>query len=325
VEILLLHPGGLGDIILSLPAVALIRERYPSSRIIIAGNTDHLAAIVSNYAEKAVSLATLPIHRLYAHESISENDVRFWNSFDRILSWTGSGDPDFSANFSRIHPNVRVGTWRPMPEETRHVSRLFIDSLNFGIPPGIELTPAHIRLDSRLSEEGAQWLASHGWSRPEPLIALHPGAGSDVKRWPIDRFINLALRLAVQEKLKVFVVGGPAEAGLAEQIAQALPEADVIRADCLPLNLLASTLQQCQGFVGNDSGVAHLAAALGVPSVVLFGPTLPQHWAPLGRHVTVLRNPRACRGCISGSSEHTCLSNLTVEEVIENLILNSGD
>ena len=320
-EILILHPGGLGDIILSLPAISLIRARHPSARITIAGNLDHLAAIASNYADKAISLATLPVHRLYSQELISEEDVRFWTSFDWILSWTGSGDPGFLSNFNRIHPNVLIGSWRPMPGETRHVSRLFLDSLNLEIPPGIELIPAHIKLDSGLTDEGVQWLASHGCNRTEPLIALHPGAGSGVKRWPLDRFVNLALHLAVQEKLRLLVIGGPAEVGLGEEITRALPEAAVVQAACSPLSLIASLLAQCRGFVGNDSGIAHLAASIGVPSVVLFGPTLPQHWAPLGRHVTVLRKARGCGGCNSGSSEHTCLSNLTVEEVIENLIL----
>ena len=72
-------------------------------------------------------------------------------------------------------------------------------------------------------------------------------------------------------------------------------------------------------FVGNDSGVAHLAAALSLKSVVLFGPAMPQHWAPLGPDVVVLRNADTCTGCIQGNHDHTCLSNVTLNDVVRAL------
>jgi heptosyltransferase III len=318
VEILILHPGGLGDIILSLPAIALIRDSCPSARITIAGNIDHLAAVVSGYAENVVSLSTLPLHHLYMDGALPETEVRFWNSFDRIVSWTGWGDPEFIRNFRRIHPNVCIAPWRPKPGETRHVSQLFVESLNVGIPSGTEPSPAAIILDSKLCNEGKQWLLDRGWDDQDPLTALHPGAGSKAKRWAISRFIKLAQHLVLQEKRKLLVVEGPAEPELAKQFAQELPETDVIQAESIPLNLLAAIINQCGAFIGNDSGIAHLSAALRIPSVVLFGPTLPQHWAPLGPNVVVLRNAHGCEGCAAGGKNHTCLENITVEEVIRN-------
>ena len=321
-EILILHPGGLGDIILSLPAIALIRSQYPSARITIAGNLDHLAAIVSNYAEKVVSLSNLPLHRLYTHEPIPETDVRFWKSYDRIVSWTGSGDPAFAANFHRIHPNVCVTRWQPKPDEARHVSQLFVDSLDFNVPSGREVIPARLHLDSKLREEGKEWLIARGWNAPDPLIALHPGAGSESKRWPLARFVDLARLLALQEKKRLLIIEGPAERNLAQQMVRALPEIALIRAESIPLNLLAAVFLQCHGFVGNDSGIAHLSAALNVPSVVLFGPTQPRHWAPLGSNVIILRNTHGCEACASRGSEHICLANISLEEVIGKIISN---
>lgn len=316
-EILILHPGGLGDIILSLPAIALIRNRCPSARITLAGNLDHLAAVVSGYAESFISLSTLPLHRLYAHDTLPEPEMRFWKSFDRIVSWTGSGDPEFIRHFGEIHPNVHIASWRPKSGETRHVAQLFIDSLNIGIPSGTKPTPPHILLDENLHREGEQWLIERGWNDQDPLIALHPGAGSRTKRWPLSRFISLARHLTLHNKSKLLIIDGPAEPELTKQIAQALPEIDVIRAESVPLNLLASVVAQCKAFVGNDCGIAHLAAALQVPSIVLFGPTLPQHWAPLGERVVVLRDTLGCEGCTTGGNNHVCLENITVEDVIQ--------
>jgi heptosyltransferase III len=319
VEILILHPGALGDIILSLPAVALLRNKFPSARITMAGNTDYLAPVASGYAESIVSLSTLPLHHLYACGPLPEADVRFWKSFDRIVSWTGAGDPEFERNFREIHSSVCIASWRPAPGESRHVSQLFIDSLGADISRGISAEPARISLGSKIREEGKQRLMAGGWDGCEPLTALHPGAGSEMKRWPAARFIELARYQVLQRKEKLLIIEGPAERGLAGEIAQALPDTAAIPIASASLNVLAAAISQCGAFIGNDSGIAHLAAALGVRSVVLFGPALREHWTPLGRHVTALRNELDCKACASPGPAHTCLEGINTEEVIRNL------
>jgi ADP-heptose:LPS heptosyltransferase len=321
VEILVLHPGGLGDIILSLPAIALLRRRFPSAKLTIAGNLDHLAAVGAGHAERMVSLSTLPLHYLHAPGEVPEAEVRFWKSFDRIISWTGSGDPEFVRKLKQIQPAACIVSWRPGPQEQRHVSQLFVDSLGYEIHLGAGATPADILLDPNTRNEGAQWLAGQGWNGRDRLVALHPGAGSRLKRWPLSRFIELARRLALQENTRLMIIEGPADSGLAEQMAAALPGTQAISLQSVPLNLLAALIGRCKVFVGNDSGIAHLAAGLGVPTVVLFGPTLPQHWAPLGKHVVALRDPRGCEACATTQGEHTCLDNISVEDVLRNLTL----
>ena len=317
-EILIIHPGGLGDIVLSLPAVASLRNRFPAARVTVAGNIDHLVPVMSGYAERILSLSALPLHLLYAPGSEPESVVKFWRSYDRIVSWTGGGDREFTRKFKDIHPNVMVASWRPAPAERRHVSRLFWDSLDIGIQSETAAAFAPILLESELSNEGKRWLGAQGWNGRDPLTALHPGAGSRIKRWPASRFMELAQHLALKEKHKLLIIEGSAERGLAEQIVSALPSGAAIVLDAMSLNLLAAVVAHCDLFVGNDSGVAHLAAALKVRCVVLFGPTLPQHWAPLGHDVRVLRLTQGCEGCVSGGNNHTCLENITVEEVIRN-------
>jgi heptosyltransferase III len=319
VEILVIHPGGLGDVVLSLPAVALLRNAFPAARVTVAGNIDHLVPVMSGYAERLISLSALPLYHLYAPGSVQESVVRFWRSYDRIVSWTGGGDREFISKFKEIHPNAIIASWRPSPGEAKHVSQLFVDSLDLG--DAAEAVPIPILLSSELRAEGKQWLVAHGWNGRGPLAALHPGAGSAAKRWPVSRFISLAQHLALQEKRKLLIIEGSAERGLAEQIVPALPASAAIVMDAMSLNLLAAVVEHCDLFVGNDSGVAHLAAALKVRCVVLFGPTLPQHWAPLGHDVTILRNTQRCAGCASPGNNHTCLENITVEEVIQNLKL----
>ena len=316
-EILLLHPGGLGDIILSLPAIDLLRMKYPAARFTIAANLDHAPPVLGSRVERAVSLSSLPLHNLYSDNALSWQDVGFWKSYDQIISWTGSGDAGFVRRMKEIHPHALIASWRPGPRETRHVAQIFIDSLGPEIAAGVRAVPSRIRLDFKQAGQGLQWLSAHNWKHRFAL--LHPGAGSAGKRWPLDRFIRLAGQLALREKRKFLIIEGPAESGIAARMAGELPQDAVMPSASLPLDTLAAVMAGAEFFVGNDSGIAHLAAALGIPSIVIFGPTLPQHWAPLGPQVTVLRDFHGCDACMSGGNDHSCMGNISVEDVIKRI------
>ena len=323
-EILFLHPGGLGDVILSLSAVALLRERYPTARFTFAGNFDHLVPVMNGYAENIVSLAAVPLHSLYADGALPASDIRFWRSFDQIISWTGSGDPAFVQKMKGICPGACIAPWKPDRQETRHVAQLFIDSLGRKIASGRKASHTPIHLNQELFGQGLHWLSEHGWRTGEPFVVLHPGAGSKTKRWPLERFISLAMHFAHTEKRRLLIVEGPAEEGLAVQMERALPQDELMIAARLSLDILAAVISRASLFVGNDSGIAHLAAGLEIPTIVLFGPTLPGHWAPQGSHVRVLRDTRNCAGCSSGYGVHTCLENITAGDVIRTLECGSS-
>lgn len=303
-EILFIHPGALGDIILSLPAVAIAKARYPAARIAFAANIDYVAAtIFGKFFDRPLSFASLPLHGFYSDEPA--RDLSFWLSFDRIISWTGSGDDSFAGKISSLHPHASVHPWRPHPKESRHVAQIFIDSLGPEISLGKSAEPAGILLNSELSRQGYDWLRGQGWNGTDRLVAIHPGAGSSLKRWPLYCYAHVAQRLVSTHSCQLVIVEGPAESGLAEEMRTWLSPIRPIIVRELSLDGLAAVLNRSALFVGNDSGIAHLSAALGISSVVLFGPTLPRHWAPLGRSVSVLHEAQ-------GS-----LEKITVENVIE--------
>jgi ADP-heptose:LPS heptosyltransferase len=316
VEILILHPGALGDTILALPAIQLLHRTFPSDHFTLAGNLDHLDTIVSGYVECVQSFSSFPLNRLHASEKPSDEDVRFWKSHDCIVTWTGAANADFCRNLKAIHPNVCIAAWKPAPEDPRHVAQIFVDSLSSFIGLNRKYESARITPDAAVCDEGRLWLRAHGWNCRDPLTVIHPGAGGNWKRWPLSRFIDLARHLAVQEKRKLVIIEGPAEQGIAQQFPNEIPDSEVILSVGVDLKLLAGILAHCRIFIGNDSGLSHLAAAMGLQCVVLFGPTLPQRWAPLGPNVTVLRNPYGCSACESGGSIHTCLENISVEIVL---------
>jgi ADP-heptose:LPS heptosyltransferase len=115
------------------------------------------------------------------------------------------------------------------------------------------------------------------------LAIIHPGAGNEAKRWPVDRWSALVDRLA--PTCQCLLVSGPADAAASADLASrtGLPVASD-----LELPALAALLAHCDIFLGHDSGVSHLAAAVGAPVIALFGPTDPAQWAPRGEKVVVL-------------------------------------
>ncbi len=316
-KILVLHPGALGDIILSLPALGILRGHFPGAGITLAANAEVSAAVASGYADSSISLSIIPLCRLHGPTPPSPADFEFFHAYDRILSWTGASDGIFRRRLTVGHPCALVTGWKPVPGESRHVARLFIDSLKpwIEVPDAIPAAPIRVEEDDRRA--GARWLSERGWKASRTTVAVQPGAGSPAKRWPLPRF--RAVVQALSSRATVLILEGPAEPGLGDELARGLGSGIYVVRD-LPLRLLSGVLAPCSVFLGNDSGIAHLAAGLGLACVVLFGPTRPEHWAPLGPDVSVLRGEGECPACrkLPGAS-HVCLDSIAVDAVLGKL------
>ncbi len=309
-RILVVHPGALGDIILSLPSLRLLADRFPGAEIALAASLDFATAVATGYAARLLSLSSIPLHRLFGQEALPDEDLRFWRSFDRIVSWTGSGDDAFAARLARVHPVSLTARWRPADNESRHVSRIFANSLSPWLPPPITITPPNIELKMESRDKAAAWLEQQGYSARRPLYVLHPGAGNEEKRWPVERFLDLGRRLLASGDL--LIIEGPAEPGVGRPLSRAVGDRSYLAAN-LPLPLLAAAISYGRAFVGNDSGIAHLAAGLEIPTVVLFSTTRPEHWAPLGKHVSVIQDVT-----------HTSMQNIPIHDVWQAAIARKG-
>lgn len=161
-----------------------------------------------------------------------------------------------------------------------------------------------------------------------PRVAVHPGAGgfSLARRWGVEKFGAVARSLA-ESGYRVVVVGGPDEAALASTVAAAAGPDAINLAGKTSLRVLGAVLQRCDAYLGNDSGVTHIAAAVGTPVAAVFGPTNHQAWGPwtggAGRAV-VLRAHLPCSPCMyrghalgtpEGCPRRTCLQLVTPEQV----------
>lgn len=265
-KILLLRGGALGDFIVTLPALALLRRHWPHARLELVGNT---------------TAATLALDAGLLDRAHSQHEAR-WGALylDAPLA------PDFAAELSTF--DLVVNFW-PDPDHTlaRHFRDLAAPTfLTSSVLP--ILAPAAAHYCEPLRALGLTSSSFHyTLSAPSPaarFIALHPGSGSAQKNWPLSRWIDLCRWLRHTHRAELIIITGEADLAAATALAPFGTPAHQ-----LPLRELVARLAHCRFFLGHDSGISHLAAACGVPSLLLFGPTDPAMWAPPSPHVHILR------------------------------------
>ena len=195
--------------------------------------------------------------------------------------------------------------------------RMVDECAALALPPGAELPAAWPAPELKVPPaEIAAWREKHGLPADRPAVALAPGAVGPAKRWPAAAYATLSRKL-VADGLAVWVVGGPAEKTLAQEIVGDSGARDFTGTDLREAILALATAGSA---VSNDSGLLHVAAALGTPTVGIFGPTSPWHWAPLNPLAATIQagSDLPCRPChkpVCRLGHHRCMVDIPADEV----------
>jgi ADP-heptose:LPS heptosyltransferase len=197
----------------------------------------------------------------------------------RVVCWFGSRDPVFARNLGGLSPGAVVAA--PAASDLpvwQHLCQ------TVGAP--LDGLTSRIMVPETAREAGRKVLAGAGWDGVTPFLLLHPGAGGDPKRWPVQGFAAVAA--AVSRPPAVVVHQGPADAAAAAALIAALGGDAIVLVEP-PLPALAGALAAAALYVGNDSGVSHLAASVGAPSALLYTRRLLawRPWAPEARLMEV--------------------------------------
>lgn len=322
-RILVIHAGALGDFILALPAVGALRDAFPGARIELLGRPAIAEIALGTLIDRIRDIATSDIHSLFGQDSpASGGAVRFIGGFDIIVSWLADEEGLFEAALRRFcRGHVVSARSRTPAGDPRHISDYLVETLApLGIvgegPQVCLLTePAGDFDDGKpLREDRAPDFAPDG-----PRLIIHPGSGGRHKLWPAEKFSELASRSAEEGAGSVAIILGPAE----QDLAGFFGPFRVIETGELRLVDVARILRKYDLYLGNDSGITHLAAALGLPTAALFGPTDSRVWGPRGEAVTVLREEIECAPCDHGSGtscdQSLCLDAIGVDQVLDAL------
>lgn len=320
-NILVIDFGQLGDVVLSLPALRAIREKFPQARITVAvGKPGAPIVELSGYADATIVvdrvglrdgskvLAIFRIGRIVKQvrreqfdfvidlHSLSETNLLGFLSGapHRLYARRPGRSLDLLANF---HPKPPVEDNRP----TKHAIDRYLDVL---IPLGIVDAPRVPRLPTLPADDASveQMLKKEKANTNAPLVGLFPGAGHPGRRWPLARFSELAERLARNDLVRIVLFAGPEEREMLKEMRASFPRSTIIF-DKLTIPQLASALARLSVFVSNDTGPMHIATAVGTSVVALLDRPTPNSFIPIEARHRVIYSRR--------------ISEMTTEEVYE--------
>ena len=273
---LVLLPGALGDFICFLPALDFVATSCKVDLLARGEYSDIAPASV-----RTQSLERFEVRRLFVSGGNANTEVKkFFAKYVHIYSWTGNGQALFEQQLkSACTGSVELFPFRPRDRRT-HQTDHYLSCLSCEQSASVPALTLH--------QECIQWTEDF-WRvhelRDKKVLALAPGSGARQKNWPAASFRTVAQWWRRMVGGVVCVVLGPVEDERGGYQCL-LPDAEVVHGE--RLGNIAALLSKCDVYVGNDSGITHLAGAVGVPTLALFGPSDPRQWAPRGRAVHIL-------------------------------------
>lgn len=316
----------MGDILLTTPLLRAIRTRHPDARITYVTKTTFLPLLAQNRRideligyDPARPLRPLArhlaaggfTHRLDLHGSLRTRWLRW------VVPGRWHGYPKH-----RVARSLLIRTKRNRYPEARHVAERYFDAArSLDVLPDDKSLEFFLRRDEL--DQADRFLAEHRLGAERSLVAVCPGAMHQTKRWPLRRWQELVTLLTTRG-LDVVVLGGPGEEQLGEDVAAAGAEHAASAAGRVPIGVSAALQKRSLTVVSGDTGLMHLATAIGTPLVALFGPTVEAFgFFPYHARAAVIERDLACRPCsaMGGPAcplgHHRCLTDITPQEVFD--------
>lgn len=341
-RILLLRPDHLGDALLTLPAIDTLRAFFPDAELAALASPTAAAILERLPALNGVEVLDFPGFDRSQHSAAispwrlalrTAGSLRrrgftaalilrpdhWWGA---LVSWL-AGIPH-RAGYAMAETRPFLTTATPLRQEHALLRNLRLAAALTGEPPDAEAT-----LRFPLAEEdrakATALLEAAGLAGQARFFCIHPGSGARVKHWRAARWARVADSLGQALDTRVVFSGSAAEQGLIQDILSRMSSAGLDLAGKTQVGDLAACYERAVIVLGPDSGPLHLAAAVGTPTVSLYGPADPVEfgpWGPSGRH-TVLTSPIACRPCRildwgdDDEAWHPCLADITVDQVLD--------
>ena len=329
-KILIIRADGIGDLLNSTPAIALLRENYPSAEItvlarplnapVLLGNPDVDKVIVfDKQGEHRQLLAQLQFYRSLRREQFHLVVAMQTATWPHLIAFL-SGAPYRLGRYQKRFKSTLTHAWHgkyqkgEIHEVDRNLELVQLICQGEGTRQLVfNLLPDEIaNAKARLTPLG---VADNTY-----LIGIHPGGSSYDKRWPEKQYAELADRFVNHYNATILLLRGPDEAQLTHNIQEAM-QSDAIACAPKTIRELGVLLSSCDLVVCNDSGPMHLAAALDVPTIAIFGPTDHVAWRPMSENASVVRRDMPCWPCSAHKCKigWECTKKLPIEMVWESI------
>ena len=321
-KILLIRFARLGDVILLVPSIRMLRRHFPHAQIdVVAGRRCAPVLGMCSAVNNVISVNRLEMRdgsKLAAIRNIFRLSERIRKErYDLVLDFHSFRETNLLAWYSRAKWRLGLrrthGAYLPfcfnlnpvLEDKSLHVSSVFLTLLG---PLGIQPTEANPLLDLCADDlkKADQFLQRYEVSLNDTLIGFNIGAGARSRMWPLEKFANLAPKLNLRFGARIILLSGPQDEDSSQKASKLMFEHRPVVAHNLALRELAAIVSRCQVLVSNDTGPMHLGPAVGVPTLGLFSVGYPEHYKPLGSYSRFLKaNP---------------IERLEVKEVYEHLI-----
>jgi len=322
-RILVLNRNHIGDCLLTTPMLRALKRRFPRAHIAVAVPASNRDLLVTNP---------------HVDEIVIRPEIQSWAAKIRFALETRRGHYDliisvqekskfygWAAWYSKLcnpkmpvtvaldHPRTRrfYQHVSPIHPEQHEVYKYLDVATMLGCPrernPVLELEPT-----AEARDNVRNLLTAIDVDGDARFIGINPGGSKEEKRWPVERFAEVGDRLQAELGLPVIIFGGAADADRAQAIADGMSQPAFVVAGRASLGDTAAFLERCRLLVTGDTGPMHMAVAMAVPVVALFGPTNPVKFGPFSTHKTVLRHEGGCAQC-----QRPCLHTISVDECVE--------
>ena len=328
-RILVRAPNWIGDAVMAVPTLSALRARFPESRITllakppVAALFEHHPAIdrLWVYESPGRHAGWIGLWRLIRSIREGRFDLAFLlqNAFEAALITAAAGIPErvgYAADGRRFLLTESLDK----KSAPRHQREAYLHLMALvGSPGRFERSP-YLAITEKERQAASDFLVAEGIERWEQVIGINPGAAyGSSKRWDPARFAAAADRLLERHPARAVIFGGPAEAAIAEEVRGRMRHPAAVAAGKTTVRMMMALIARCRLFITNDSGPMHIASAVGVPVVAVFGPTNPDATSPAGADDLIVRNKVECAPCTHRECpiDHRCMTGVSVEAVVE--------
>lgn len=302
--VLVVELGDIGDAVLATAVIRAVKARFPGAKIDVCARR-HTSELLGSLREvnQICRIADIPNDRRY-DLAIDLNYFPTWTLLRR------------RAAHSLLHRGgtilrSRISRHRPLHELQAKLE--VVRCLGIAPPKWRPLIALSAVYEAKVTAK----LIQAGVEKGETIVVFHPGAAWQFRRWPVDRFLQVAEALVEKHMARIIIIGGKDERVLGDQFRS---RGFLNWTGELCLLSLAALMKRASLFVGNDSGPMHIAAAMDTPVVALFGPQLPGRFGPVAAQSAVLHHQVTCCPCLQRSCirpNNPCISLISVEQVVE--------
>jgi ADP-heptose:LPS heptosyltransferase len=330
-SILVIHQGALGDFILALPTLETLRDTFPKAKLVIMGFPRILELVDQRfYADEILSIDQRGMAPFFFRGAPLDRPLsQFFSTFNLLVVFGKDGEGTLIGNLKQVCQGhiLHINPFPQWTERIHSTDHLLRELARYGFSPS-DKNP-RLFLSEKDKDWGKSFCRVKGLTDEEKskAIVIHPGSGSKKKVWSLERFLELIHYFQRHFNSRILIVLGPAEGqevqkafgGIEWELGSTAP----LLVKGLSLLELASVIEGCHLFIGNDSGITHMAAALGLPTIAIFGPSDHKIWSPRGEKVFVARKEMNCSPCSQEKfvqCKHSeCLREIQIGDVLEGI------